>query len=91
VADHNDLFGATVQLAHRLCSEAEADGVIVSGLVRELSDEDKALFVALGERRLKGFTERTPVFRFEWRGKREAELSDGAIVDPKRAARRVKY
>ena len=85
VADHNDFFGATVQLAHRLCSEAEADGVIVSGLVRELSDEDKALFVALGERRLKGFTERTPVFRFEWRGKCEAELSDGAIVGPKRA------
>jgi class 3 adenylate cyclase len=67
VADHNDLFGATVQLAYRLCSEAEADGVIVSGLVRELSDEDKALFVALGERRLKGFAERMLVFRFEWR------------------------
>ena len=67
VADHNDLFGATVQLAFRLCSEAEADGIIVSELVRELCDEDKALFVALGERRLKGFAERTPVFRFEWR------------------------
>jgi class 3 adenylate cyclase len=26
VADHDDLFGATVQLASRLCSEAEADG-----------------------------------------------------------------
>ena len=26
VADHNDLFGATVHLAFRLCSEAEADG-----------------------------------------------------------------
>jgi class 3 adenylate cyclase len=83
VADHNDLFGTTVQLAHRLCSEAEADGVIISGLVRELSDEDKGRFVALGERRLKGFTERTPVFRFEWRAKCEAELSNGAIVIPR--------
>jgi class 3 adenylate cyclase len=89
VADHNDLFGTTVQLAHRLCSEAEADGVIVSGLVRELSDEDKAHFVALGERRLKGFTERTPVFRFEWRANREAGLFDGAIVESERAVRRV--
>ena len=71
VADHNDLFGATVQLAFRLCSEAEADGIIVSELVRELCDEDEALFVALGERRLKGFAERTPVFRFEWRRHRE--------------------
>ena len=91
VADHNDLFGTTVQLAHRLCSEAEADGVIVSGLVRELSNEDKAHFVALGERRLKGFTERTPVFRFEWRANGEGELLDGAIVHSERAVRRAKY
>ena len=31
VEDHNDLFGSTVQLAARLCSEAEANGIIVSG------------------------------------------------------------
>ncbi len=67
VEDHDDLFGATVQRAHRLCSEAEADGIVVSGLVRELSEEDAGRFVALGERRLKGFTEKAPVFRFEWR------------------------
>jgi class 3 adenylate cyclase len=67
VADHNDLFGATVQLAFRLCSDAEADGITVSGLVRDLCNLDKAHFVSLGERRLKGFAERTPVFRFEWR------------------------
>jgi class 3 adenylate cyclase len=67
VAEHNDLFGATVQLASRLCSEAEADGIIVSVQVRELCDEDSARFIALGERRLKGFAEGTPVFRFEWR------------------------
>jgi class 3 adenylate cyclase len=67
VEDHNDLFGATVQLASRLCSEAEAEGVVVSGLVRDLSDEDAGRFVSLGERRLKGFAKRIPVFRFEWR------------------------
>jgi class 3 adenylate cyclase len=67
VAAHNDLFGATVQLASRLCSEAEADGIVVSGLVRELCDEQAARFVALGERRLKGFAEKLPAFRFEWR------------------------
>jgi len=67
VEEHNDLFGATVQLASRLCSEAEANGIVVSGLVREMSHEDAARFVALGERRLKGFAESTPVFRFEWR------------------------
>jgi class 3 adenylate cyclase len=67
VADHNDLFGATVQLASRLCSEAEAAGIVVSGFVRDLCDVDATYFVDLGERRLKGFSERVPVFRLEWR------------------------
>jgi len=67
VEDHNDLFGATVQLASRLCSEAEANGIIVSGFARELCQEDAARFVALGERRFKGFADKAQVFRFEWR------------------------
>jgi class 3 adenylate cyclase len=68
VEDHNDLFGATVQLASRLCNEAEANGIVVSGFARELCpEEDTARFVALGERRLKGFPENVPIFRFEWR------------------------
>ncbi len=67
VEDHNDLFGTTVQLAYRLCCEAEADGVAVSGLVRELCEEDFARFVQLGDRRLKGFAEKVPVFGLDWR------------------------
>jgi class 3 adenylate cyclase len=67
VEDHNDLFGATVQLASRLCSEAEANGIVISGFVRDLCEEHTTRFVALGERRLKGFADKTPVFRFEWR------------------------
>ena len=67
VLHHNDLFGATVQLASRLCSEAEAAGIVVSGFVRELCDVDAECFIALGGRRLKGFAEQVPVFRLEWR------------------------
>jgi class 3 adenylate cyclase len=68
VEDHNDLFGSTVQLASRLCNEAEANGVIVSGFMRELcKEEDPARFVPLGERRFKGFAEKAQVLRFEWR------------------------
>jgi class 3 adenylate cyclase len=67
VTERNDLFGATVQLAHRLCCEAETNGILVSERVRELCEADAARFVALGERRLKGFAEKAPVFRFEWR------------------------
>ena len=67
VLHHNDLFGVTVQLASRLCSEAEAAGIVVSGLVRDLCDVDGRYFVPLGKRRLKGFSEPVPVFRLEWR------------------------
>ncbi len=67
VAEHNDLFGATVQMAFRLCGEAEAEGILVSELVRQLSRQDSSRFIALGERNLKGFKVVTPVFRFEWR------------------------
>lgn len=67
LADHNDLFGATVHLACRLCAEAEVDGIVVSGLVRELCEVDKAFFVGLGERRLKGFADQVPVYRLKWR------------------------
>ena len=35
--------------------------------MRELSGVDPACFVVLGERRLKGFAERVPAFRLEWR------------------------
>jgi class 3 adenylate cyclase len=66
VADHNDLFGATVQLANRLCSGAEGGSIAVSELVRGLCEEDAARFEPLGEWQLKGFAETTPVFRFEW-------------------------
>jgi class 3 adenylate cyclase len=83
VAEHNDLFGATVHLAFRLCGEAEADGILVSGRVRELCDLDTARFVGLGARRLKGFAERIQVFRFEWRNETSpSDPNTARILEP---------
>jgi hypothetical protein len=62
VTDHNDLFGTTVNLASRLRSEAQANEILVSELVRELCDRDPERFVAWGERLLKWFAEEMPVF-----------------------------
>jgi class 3 adenylate cyclase len=69
------LSASTVHLASRLCSEAEANDIIVSGFVRALCGEDTARFVPLGERRLKGFAEKVPVFRFEWRVSQDALIT----------------
>jgi class 3 adenylate cyclase len=67
VEDNNDLFGTTVQLASRLCGVAEADAIVVSGLVRDLCEEDRERFIALGEHRLKGFAGEVALYCFEWR------------------------
>jgi hypothetical protein len=45
---------------------AEADEVLVSGMVHKLSEEHAAHCVALSEFQLKGFAATVPVFRFDW-------------------------
>ena len=65
VADSNDLFGATVQLAARLCSEAAADQILVSETVRT-EHGDAALFKAAEQRQLKGFAGTVGVVECVW-------------------------
>ena len=66
VADSNDLFGTTVQLAARLCSEAAADQILVSETVRT-EHGDAALFKAAEQRQLKGFAAPVGVVECVWR------------------------
>jgi class 3 adenylate cyclase len=51
----NDLFGSTVQLAARVCAEADTDQVVITDPVRALCTPLGMSFVDLGERPLKGF------------------------------------
>jgi len=70
VEDSNDLFGATVQLAARLCSEAAVDQILVSETVRN-EHGDAALFKAAEQRQLKGFAAPVGVVECVWlEGKR---------------------
>jgi class 3 adenylate cyclase len=66
VADSNDLFGATVQMAARLCQCAEPETIVVSAAVSELLS-DRILLIGLGSRALKGFAQPVPVFEVVWR------------------------
>jgi class 3 adenylate cyclase len=74
VEHHHDLFGATVQLASRLCGEAEPNEIVVSKFVRDLSGVGACSFVPLGARRLKGVTKPLLAYRLDWR------VHDGARV-----------
>jgi class 3 adenylate cyclase len=65
--DNDDLFGASVQLAARLCETASAGEITVSLAVRELSAGKQFPFQDGGVVELKGLTEPAPVYRVSWR------------------------
>jgi len=66
VTERDDLFGATVQLAARLCSRAEPGAILVSGAVRDLALGKGFVFRKRGPLRLKGFDEPMQAFDVEW-------------------------
>ncbi|MFI4903410.1 MAG: nickel-binding protein [Burkholderiales bacterium] len=55
IEHHDDLFGATVQLAARLCAHAEPEQILVSNTVAELCIGKSLPFRDLGKVALKGF------------------------------------
>jgi class 3 adenylate cyclase len=55
VEQHDDLFGATVQLASRLCTHAQPAQILVSNAIAELCLGKGFLFEDLGGVTLKGF------------------------------------
>jgi class 3 adenylate cyclase len=67
VADGDDLFGATVQLAARLCDHAQPGSVLVAGAVRDLALGKGFRFEACDPVALKGFPEPVRPFELIWR------------------------
>jgi class 3 adenylate cyclase len=64
--DNDDLFGAAVQLAARLCSAASDGDIVVSIAVRELCVGKSFRFADRGELSLKGIPEPTHVYGVDW-------------------------
>ncbi len=57
VEQSDDLFGSSVQLAARLCSQAEPGQILVSGVIADLCIGKGLRFIDAGKCQLKGFTE----------------------------------
>jgi len=68
VEREHDLFGATVQLAARLCSHAQPEQILVSNVVAELCLGKSLPFKDLGDVLLKGFNRPIRVHAVEWSG-----------------------
>lgn len=66
VERHNDLFGSTVQLAARLCAQAEPAQILVSNVVAELCLGKGMSFRDLGTVALKGFEQPVRVHAVHW-------------------------
>jgi class 3 adenylate cyclase len=67
VEHHDDLFGATVQLAARLCAFAQPDQIMVASVVQELCLGKKFPFKSAGKQSLKGFDREMDVYEVDWR------------------------
>jgi class 3 adenylate cyclase len=68
VDEDNDLFGATVQLAARICAHARPDQILVAPLVIEHYSGAKSLFSETGPITLKGFDQAMQMYEVQWQG-----------------------
>jgi class 3 adenylate cyclase len=66
VAEDNDLFGTSVQLAKRICDQANGAEVLVSDVVRQLVAGKEFLFADRGETALRGFEDPVRLYELRW-------------------------
>ncbi len=66
VHEDGDLFGATVQLAARLCGHAEPDRILTAEVVRNQCLDEEFSFSDLGEVRPKGFEHPIRLYEVKW-------------------------
>lgn len=66
VTERDDLFGATVQLAARLCAKAEPGSILVSSAIRDLALGKGFTFRQRSRLRLKGFDDPMTAYEVVW-------------------------
>ena len=67
VHNDNQLYGAAVNLAARLCAHAKPETILVAQVVRDLLVGKNIPFTGLGEFEAKGFDQPVPLIEVAWR------------------------
>jgi class 3 adenylate cyclase len=80
IAEDDDLFGTTVQLAARIVDKAQAGVILVSGSVHGLSQGKNLRFERFGDLDMKGFDESITVYTALWDD--SVPATPPAAVDP---------
>lgn len=62
IEEHGDLFGSSVQLAARLCSQASPGQILVSKVIKNECTDNTIRFLDRGKVPLKGFSEDVQIF-----------------------------
>ena len=66
VSDDSDLFGASVNLAARICAHANPQQILVSDVVKALTIGKKFTFSDQGSIALKGFDDPVQLYEIDW-------------------------
>ena len=66
IAEEEDLFGTSVDLARRICDHAEPGQILASNVVRELAEGKGFLFGDIGDVVPKGFEEPVRLYEIRW-------------------------
>ncbi len=67
IAEDEDLFGTAVNLAARICANADAGQILAPIVVRELAAGKQFMFADLGETELRGFEDPVRLYEVRWR------------------------
>ncbi len=67
IAEEDDLFGTSVDLAARICDRAQAGEILASDVVRQLAAGKGFLFSDRGETELRGFEDPVKLYDVRWR------------------------
>jgi class 3 adenylate cyclase len=72
IAEDEDLFGAAVQLAARVCSHAQPGQILAANVVRELAAGKGVMFSDRGDVTLRGFEEPVRLYEVRWQADSDA-------------------
>jgi len=67
IAENEDLYGSSINLAARICDQADAGQILTSNVVRELMAGKEFRFADAGEFELKGFEKPVRLHELLWR------------------------
>ncbi len=66
IAEDDDLFGTSINLAARICDHAQPGQILAADVVRQLAAGKQFLFSDLGETELRGFEDPVKLWELRW-------------------------